>query len=76
MVVNDGFKAATAQDTEVWIILLQLRLQLRLKASALVQPVHQTFEHGHDSGGFGSSLSLSLSHSFKTERALQGCRET
>ena len=69
MVVSDGFKAATAQDTEVWIILLQLRLQLRLKASALVQPVHQTFEHGHDSGGFGTQ-------SFKTERALQGCRET
>ena len=48
LVVSDGFKAAAAQHTEVWVRLLHLHLQLRLKVSALVQHAHQTFEQGHD----------------------------
>lgn len=40
MMVSDAIKAATAQDFEVWVGFLPLRLQLLFKVSALLQRVH------------------------------------
>lgn len=47
MVVSDAIKAATAQDLEVCVRFLPLRLQLLFKASALLQRVRKTCEYGH-----------------------------